>query len=205
MKAVMLSIQPKYCELIASGKKTVEVRRTKPKVDLPFECYIYETKDKHFENIGVHYADGRKDFIHHIGKVIGEFVCDKIDVYPYDCHIGYPTPQYEGDDSFCDCGEGYWITYKEIEDSCLTQDELMEYGRGDTLYGWHITDLVIYDKPKELREFRKPCIEHDHDCKACWNEELFFENGMVMKTDCILKLTRPPQSWCYVEELKGEN
>lgn len=44
MKSVMLSIKPKYCELIASGRKTIEVRKTKPKVETPFKCYIYQSK-----------------------------------------------------------------------------------------------------------------------------------------------------------------
>lgn len=43
-KAVMLSIRPKWCEKIASGEKTIEVRKTKPKLDTPFKCYIYETQ-----------------------------------------------------------------------------------------------------------------------------------------------------------------
>lgn len=205
MKAVLISIKPRWVEEITSGKKKVEVRKVKPKIDVPFECYIYETKDKHFENIGVHYADGRKDFIHHIGKVIGEFVCDKIDVYPYDCHIGYPTPQYEGDDSFCDCGEGYWITYKEIEDSYLTQDELMDYGRGDTLYGWHISNLVIYEQPKNLREFYHYCGDNPN-CEGC--EAHYYSNTECGKEDYCCSpiegckpIKRPFQSWGYVYEV----
>ena len=47
-KAVLISIKPKWCELIASGKKTVEVRKTNPKLDTPFKCYIYCTKAKDF-------------------------------------------------------------------------------------------------------------------------------------------------------------
>ena len=46
MKSVMLSIQPKYCALISSGAKTVEIRKTKPKSKTPFKCYIYCTKPK---------------------------------------------------------------------------------------------------------------------------------------------------------------
>lgn len=207
MKAVLISIQPKWTELIASGKKTVEVRKTKPKIDVPFKCYIYATKgEKLWKKIRkrprliVPTYDNRQYLAENEyysvdevqGKVIGEFVCDKIDVYPYDCHIGYPTPQYEGDDSFCDCGEGYWITYKEIEDSCLTQDELMDYGRGDTLFGWHISNLVIYEQPKELREF------HSYNVSTYIDDEL----GLTMPTHII---KRPPQSYMFVEELKGEN
>ena len=44
MKSVLISIQPKWCELIANGKKTVEVRKTRPKLETPFKCYIYCTQ-----------------------------------------------------------------------------------------------------------------------------------------------------------------
>ena len=44
MKAVLMSIRPKWCELIANGKKTIEVRKTRPKMETPFKCYIYEAK-----------------------------------------------------------------------------------------------------------------------------------------------------------------
>ena len=75
MKSVLISIQPKWCELIASGKKTVEVRKTRPNLGTPFKCYIYETKGKveraGGEENGYHYQEGRS-------AVIGEFVCDKI-------------------------------------------------------------------------------------------------------------------------------
>lgn len=46
MKSVLISIKPQYCELIASGKKTVEVRKRRPKLQTPFKCYIYCTKVK---------------------------------------------------------------------------------------------------------------------------------------------------------------
>ena len=42
-KAVMLSIRPKWVEKIANGEKTIEVRKTRPKLDTPFKCYIYCT------------------------------------------------------------------------------------------------------------------------------------------------------------------
>lgn len=215
MKAVLISIQPKWCELIASGKKTVEVRKTKPKIDVPFKCYIYCTQGGDWLTS----VNGKVQKPNHMvldlvldnkieelnGKVIGEFVCDRIDVYPYDCHIGYPTPQYEGDDSFCDCGEGYWITYKEIEDSCLTQDELMDYGRGETLYGWHISNLVIYEQPKELSEFYHYCGDNPN-CEGC--EAHYYSNTECGKEDYCCSpmegckpIKRPFQSWGYVYEV----
>ena len=80
-KAVLISIRPKWCELIASGKKTIEVRKTAPKIDTPFKCYIYCTKEgrgvgeipyRHFYQA----PDGPRHFMG--GTVIGEFICDRI-------------------------------------------------------------------------------------------------------------------------------
>lgn len=186
-EAVLLSIAPRWCELIASGKKTVEVRKTKPKIETPFKCYIYMCKDKnpysHFyenEN-GCIYSQGKKWSALTGGKVIGEFVCDsvgkawlRIDLYGVIC----------------------WLTSWVKEQDCLTGQELSEYaGKRDTLFGWHISDLVIYDEPKELSEFKKT-----H--RDCWYAEL----GLA-KRDCpecknkACFVSRPPQSWCYVEEV----
>ena len=44
MRAVLISINPKWCKLIIDGKKTVEIRKTRPKIDTPFKCYIYCTR-----------------------------------------------------------------------------------------------------------------------------------------------------------------
>ena len=197
MKAILISIQPKWCELIASGKKIVEVRKTKPKLEMPFKCYIYETKNKHFENIGIHYADGRKDFIHNIGKVIGEFVCDAI----FPMSVWYSNPNDR-------------LSHREYPFTCLTDKDIMDYlGNGVEGYAWLISDLVIYDKPKVLSEFY---VEGDCDCMNCRNCAWFDRgNGYNVEDDCNLAykvsdehksykpIKRPPQSWCYCEELKG--
>lgn len=135
MKAVLISIQPKWCEFIASGEKTVEVRKSKPKLETPFKVYIYCTKDEPM------YYSGEKfwctkagDFGN--GKVIGEFVCDEI----------------------------------IVDERGENADILRFYGNlNKTLYGWRISDLVIYDKPKELSEFRRPCDGNCYDCRhAIW-------------------------------------
>lgn len=75
MKSVLISIQPKWCELIASGKKTIEVRKTAPKLEVPFKCYIYQKKLLK-NNKAYSYKTWARN-----GKVIGEFVCDRIDIY----------------------------------------------------------------------------------------------------------------------------
>ena len=46
-KAVLISIRPKWCELIANGTKTVEVRKSRPKLHTPFKCYIYCTQPRY--------------------------------------------------------------------------------------------------------------------------------------------------------------
>lgn len=165
MKAVLISIHPKWCELIATGKKTVEVRKTKPKLETPFKVYIYHTQKKGF--FSQHKNGARCD-----GKVIGEFVCDKI--------VEFPNEPYD---------PGFDETANL---ACIDEMHLYEYlGSKRTGYGWHILDLVIYDNPKELGDFGTK-----HKCtlsKKCT------EQGFLCAGYC--KVTRPPQSWCYVEEL----
>lgn len=152
-KEVLISIQPKWCELIASGEKTIEVRKTKPKLPTPFKCYIYQTKRTWIYNIYSKIADWQR-------KVIGEFVCDAI---------------------ITDRTFGHDPLFNVM--SCMSDTEIAAYCTKNEMYGWHISKLKIYDKPKELGEFYKPAI-----CDY---------NGFE-------QITRPPQSWCYVERLEGE-
>ena len=174
MKSVLISIQPKWCELIASGEKTIEVGKTKPKVETPFKCYIYCTKS--FYHKGDGYFQGK-----YCGKVIGEFVCDTI----FPISITYSDPDSR-------------IALKEFPYTCLTDKQIMDYlGNGKTGYGWHISDLKIYDKPKELFQFKRPC-DRDNDCCVCMRWDNTVKN-------CEDAITRPPQSWCYVEELGGND
>ena len=179
MKSVLISIQPKWCELIASGKKTVEVRKTKPKLETPFNCYIYCTKDKNH----CFCTDDGEQYTHiGNGKVIGEFVCDKI----YDITPHFDTPTFPNQYI---CG---WDYGKEFD--CLSFEELTSYLNGKKGYGWHISDLVIYDEPRELMGFWTiKCTNKKGGCGEC-----------ETKPDCIKPITRPPQSWCYVEEVKDD-
>ena len=135
-RAVLLSIKPKYCELIASGKKMVEIRKTRPKIHTPFRCYIYCTKD--FYRKGDGYFQGKC-----CGKVIGEFVCNEIISFGF-------TPYNHGE---------YMVSFDVnnerdiLKESCLSFSEMYEYIGENVGYGYHISRLVIYDKPKELSEF----------------------------------------------------
>ena len=81
MKSVLISIQPKWCDLIARGEKTLEVRKTRPKIDTPFKCYMYCTKSQKGW-FWLNSPDIRRD-----GVVIGEFICDRIYQYSTTDHL----------------------------------------------------------------------------------------------------------------------
>lgn len=144
--AVLLSIKPQYCELIASGKKIIELRKSRPKIQTPFKCYIYCTlsgSNEFFkEDCKGDIAEwNRSKMALKKGKVIGEFVCDNISDYPYF-------------DSGFSISRGYvTITDRMRQKMCLDVSELEDYGNCKKLYGWHISGLIIYDNPKELSEF----------------------------------------------------
>lgn len=157
-------------------------KKAAPKLETPFKCYIYCTRDKHLafmQNqtgtnliacmdvdaaIPVGGAIGN-------GKVIGELTCDRIyELAP----LNHAPDDVE-------------------QQSCLTREEIVNYLKG-TGYGWHISDLVIYDTPHDLGEFERPyeCNECDEkwasECNTCYEKN---------------KIKRPPQSWCYVEAMKN--
>lgn len=200
MKSVLISIQPKWCELIASGKKTIEVRKTRPKIDTPFKCYIYETKGKtdlptFIDEEGHEIYQGR-------GQVIGEFVCDWIESTPLwrlKGNTGFLAKRTEREE-------------KLPQMACLSLDEIYRYilNENKPIYGWHIKDLVIYDKPKELEDFRTLC-KFRNDDGSCQYEKVecdcvrfdFNPDYSLNLAECLDYMSRPPQSWCYVEELKG--
>ena len=191
MKAVLISIQPKWVEKIANGEKTIEVRKSRPKLQTPFKVYIYETQGEYKTGTGIFaYGIELKGTKKGKGKVVGEFVCDKIDEYKYRLTTYEGTPY-----------KGKYISKEELAKTCLSIGEINDYLNGKNGYAWHISELKIYDKPKELSEFRKPfpfnknCIEcerggdsyESEDCSCCeyWNDK---------------DITRPPQSWCYIEK-----
>ena len=168
MKSILMSIKPKRVEKILNGEKTIIVRKTRPKVEAPFKVYLYCTKPKCFEDKWVfqkiHLSNG-EIFMHPIsnGKVVAEFTCDKIEQIEYDA-ITFPN--------------GYSTRYNfgNIEDACLTENELYDYLGEPTIeinnpsynkgkyngYAWHITDLKIYDEPKEIQDFHNYKKENEY-------------------------------------------
>lgn len=205
MRAVLISIRPKWVEKITRGEKTLEVRKTRPKLETPFKCYIYCTEAKkrlvtilkdgdenygeiyHGKTVFIKVEDGSVcDMWEKRQKIVGEFVCDTILPVTVECS------------SPADLGAGL-----EVPGTCLTDREILDYlGSGKQGYMWHISDLKLYGEPKELSEF-------------CFPPELYCEKGLCGRCpydqspneygeysfDCEWKkpITRPPQSWCYVE------
>lgn len=167
MKSILQSIKPQYCLFIAYGiecpvpvpnsNKRYEVRKNMPKLPTPFKSYVYCTKS----DGNCCYPDGS---YHWLGKVPFEYVCNYIKVIQ-------PLPGRNE----------YDISADDLKQTHLSQKELWEYGKGKPLYLWHISDLKIYDKPKELSVFtglRKTKFGYEP-----------------------VDIKRPPQSWCYVEEV----
>lgn len=142
--AVMISIRPEWCKLIAEGKKTVEARKTFPRLKPPFRCYIYESRERK--------------------AVIGEFVCNGIVTV-----LLHPA---------CFAGRETYFT-AAITAACITKEQLKEYSGGKDVFGWSISDLVIYDHPRSISEF-------------------FVESNATHDCPPLVPMKRPPQSWCYV-------
>ena len=152
-KAVLISIRPQWCDKIIGGEKAIEIRKTRPKTETPFKCYIYCTQS------GVALGAWGKH-----GKVIGEFTCDHIDRL---APANEPYGIYDIDDDY-------------VLQTCLENGALWDYGHGTPLYGWHISNLRIYDEARELSEFTG------------------LRNTRFGAAPYDIK--RPPQSWCYVLE-----
>ena len=150
-KAVLISIRPEWCEKIINGQKTIEVRKTRPKMDPPFKCYIYKCGN---------------------GKVIGEFLCDEI---IEDRTYGHNEKFYRA--------------------ACMSAYDAAAYAMQSPMYGWHISNLKIYDHPREMSSFRGAC-KNDWWCESC---AMYSERSGTCR-NAGLQITRPPQSWRYVKE-----
>lgn len=216
MKSVLISTRPKWVEKIChkigedeTGKaiyeKRIEVRKTAPQ-EVPFKCYIYCTFPKK-PAYTLWLNRGTENKFLADGKVIGEFICDKVDEYNFHNGLtefnsmGLPLRIYGS----------YLIFADDYKSMCLSYDEVKNYGKGKTLYGWHISDLKIYDRPKELSEFNAVCryINEDKSCHfrkvMCPYQQFDYnEDGSINIVECSRVIIRPPQSWQYIEDLGEE-
>ena len=192
-KSLLLSVKPKYVADILKGKMTIEIRKTMPKCDLPIDVYIYCTKDKEFCFHDIFADKGGYKPLYYLGnrehdswseklngKVVAKFTLRKVEELE-----AYYDELYQ---------EYVFDNENICEKSCLTEEELGNYlkiyNNNDYQkvgYAWHIEDLVIFDKPKELSEFY-------HYVK--YNKEM----ARLNKQDWdFCHLTKAPQSYCFIE------
>lgn len=195
---ILASIKPYYYYLIGEKKKDIEVRKSALK-DLPQDIVFYMSKDeKSFAKIPKEFQEKYRK---HFGKVGMRVFCNKVDEYNFHegliefNSMGLPSRIYGS----------YLIFADDYKSMCLSYDEVKSYGKSKTLYGWHISDLKIYDKPKKLSEFKTPPCEKSE--KACGNCKWLVKINTpdVYECECYVEdgrpLTRPPQSYMYVKEL----
>lgn len=172
MKAIMISIKPKYVADILNGKKTIEIRKTLPKCDLPIDVYIYCTKDKKYANL-----INRGGFL--TGMVVAKFTLNMVE----------PIAQYDGNEERY-FTKSLWET-ELFEKSCLGLEEMRNYIHNHYGYAWHIDNLVIFDKPKELKEF------------YVYSHSIIGTNiqGETTSFEILKPLTKAPQSYCYIKDV----
>ena len=196
MKAILISIQPKWVAKILNGEKTIEIRKTMPKCDLPIDVYIYCCKDK-LSLTQYLYKDGwgydavpNYNYAKSIGcakeklngKVVAKFTLNKVEEIRY-----------------LHCGNFYHFEYGMITSKINEYLEPKGYA-----YAWHIDSLEIFDKPKELSEFEKvgsynnPTIKCKKKERGWCNYGISPYRGKWVGCEKA-RLTKAPQSWCYVE------
>ncbi len=202
-KSILLSVKPEYACKILNGEKTLEIRKSVPKGFVGWvnvyvtkgKPYLAEIRNNYDNKISYGLSRQIKDDFN--GKVVARFWFDESKTIFFDkmCGItvyGEPADEYS---------DQYYITVGELEKARLSYEELTDYGKGKPLYAWQIKKLEIFDKPKELGEFRphingteKYCHE-DSDCDGC--PAAIFESG-----ECKLqvRLTKAPENWCYIWE-----
>lgn len=211
MKSIMISIKPKWCAVIMNGDKTIEVRKNKALVSAIqkfidkygyADIYVYCSKDKPYLHYGYN-KYGREVLCHSEkmfgsspllnGKVVFKFRCNKVEEIELNKNH-FVNEQYST----------YEFDYEELlEQSCLTYKELDDYLQCEIGYAVHISNLEIFDKPKELREFN--CAGKKKNCRTCKERCMYYLSTDTLSgkpnSGCTRykRLTKAPQNYCYVE------
>lgn len=198
MKALLISIKPKWVSKILNGEKTIEVRKTMPKCDLPIDVYIYCTTTgkvlyEQFEKcvdgkiVGIHWNTDENEggFYGFNGRVVAKFTLNKVGEFD--------------SNSFQDVAmKTVVLDTKTLKttSSCLSYNEINNYLKGKKGYAWHISNLIIFDRPRELGEFKhynKP------SCDSC-PFQYSIECDYHREVECDdIPLTKAPQSYQFIE------
>lgn len=146
-RAVLLSIKPEWCEKIIAGKKTIEIRKTAPKLEAPFVCYMYMSKHRWafdlLRSLGLNDLADR--LVEATGKVVAEFICNDVERY---CECSKESERFY-------LREDEWLSVYPINyaPTCLTEKDFLEYGQGKNLYGLCVSALQVYEAPKPLESY----------------------------------------------------
>lgn len=204
MRAILISIRPQWVEKILNGEKTIEIRKTKPNIKLPCKVYIYCTMPNKKENRKPHSWE-----IVWLKRVVAEFTLNKID--KFDSAYSEWAYSVAPEGSEMPISETQFIQMAEQKGKLDCNDLLKYFGDEDYIaYMWHIDNLKIYDKPKELSEFshyipnnKCPKKECGIDCEDCMYYDGEHETCLALYYS-HWQIKRPPQSWCYVNDLEGD-
>ena len=192
MIAAMLPIHPKWCRLIASGDKYIEVRKRAPRIPTPYKAYLYCTKQQRWEdalNLPISREEMLRDLEINGMKCMSKYANERVWA---ECVC------FRDDSIVIKCSDPtLLVNHYEIPGTGLSDFEIMEYlGNGKEGNALWLSDLKVYDRPREITEFRKICPNGTCESCAMYNAH---ENTCG---NAALILRRPPQSWCYVEEIK---
>lgn len=194
-KAILISIQPKWVEKILNGEKTIEIRKSMPKCELPIDVYIYCSKGTHrgklnrwFDYCGYKPSPNEEGYICN-GKIVAKFTLNKVSDVLKNYKRKSNGKTYV--DYISNCGEINWC-----QKACLSPLELENYLSLKNGYAWHIENLQIFDKPMELNQFEKNYYEPEVLKPCCNGNSCKYEIDDWLEH--YLKVTRPPQSWQYV-------
>lgn len=211
-KCVMVSIKPEFCNAIFKVKqKMIEVRKSKPNLEIPFKVYVYCTRAQETLIDVLTKEDFKDDWTEEQYEKTSDnwklFL--KNDKYSYDGYGGFNFQPYR----MMVVGEFTCVGLVEItpelidyyaDIACVTQNGLKKYIGDKTGYGWHIENPILYKDPKELSEFRYYSLCDSFDkCSGCSEDIYNRHKGNKHTIGCGMRrnLKQPPQSWCYVEEL----
>lgn len=212
MKTILMSIRPQHTCNILNYLKTIEIRKKFPS-DYVGWVYICNTKDKDLlcridnEWNTIRVIRGAKLKSVFAGKVVARFWCDKVEEIKC-IHNSFAIERYITDT--LNVGE-------LMVESCVSFQQLKEYLYYSNGYAIHITKLEIFDKPKELWQFKtlKNAERYKHDLEQAYKDDYEIgtriAEGIANDDECAncVELTelsegyyglqKPPQSWCFVE------
>ena len=178
MKSVLISIQPEWVEKIFAGIKTIELRKSFPSLETPFQCFVYMTKKRHKFNLlrEMGRRDDAEILESSFGKVVGCFTCDR------NYYIRWNAMQEQLEYPF------------DLKDTCVSTLHFLEYYDHASGFGWHIADTALFEDGFPLGCFLKTQV------KACRFDKSKNCSRCEAASGCADRIFKtPPQSWCYCD------